>query len=86
MPMRTILAVGVLALCGAACRPTQSTSDAAPAQRTERSVFTDSALHAELCEPVDPTNWRTVCTPKDQRLDPAVYPGVVPLKTEPRKP
>jgi hypothetical protein len=35
----------------------------------KRSVFTDSALHAELCEPVHSgEDWRKVCTPKDQSV------------------
>lgn len=85
MPMRTIVAVGFAALSGASCRPTPARSNASAAQPTERSVFTDSALHAELCEPVDQKNWRNVCTPKDQRLELA-QPQLEPLRTESRKP
>ena len=38
-----------------------------------QSVFTDSALHAELCEPLKPgEDRRKVCTPKDQLTPPPV--------------
>ena len=39
-----------------------------PAQPT-RTVFTDSSLHAQQCEPLPPGgDWRRMCTPRDQGL------------------
>ena len=39
-----------------------------PAQPT-RTVFTDSVLHAEQCEPVQRgADWRHMCTPRDQSI------------------
>jgi hypothetical protein len=39
-----------------------------PAQPT-RTVFNDSALHAEQCEPVPRgADWRRMCTPRDQGI------------------
>jgi hypothetical protein len=39
-----------------------------PAQPT-RTVFTDSALHAEQCQPLPSgADWRRMCTPRDQGI------------------
>jgi hypothetical protein len=52
------------------------TSEVLPAQPT-RTVFTDSNLHAEQCEPLPRgADWRRVCTPRDQ--------GIVYRKRPPR--
>jgi hypothetical protein len=68
MRFATILAspVGALAIAchGAAPRAAES----AP-PNAERTVFTDSALHAERCEPIQRgEDWRKVCVPKDQSV------------------
>lgn len=52
----------------AAGAPAAGAPAAAPAPRPERTVFTDSLLHAENCAPLEPgQDWRKVCTPIDQR-------------------
>ena len=44
------------------------TAELMPAQPT-RTVFTDSSLHAEQCEPLPRgTDWRHLCTPRDQSV------------------
>ena len=64
--MRTT--VRVLLTCavfGSACF--RATVPAATATAS-RSVFSDSAYHALMCESLRPNeNWRTACQPKDQR-------------------
>ena len=41
-------------------------------------MFTDSAMHARLCQPAKPgEDWRRVCTPIDQSATP-VRPKVLP--------
>ena len=66
--LRTIAALGVV-MATLACRRT-SRSDASD-QLAVRTIFTDSALHAEHCEPVKPSeDWRRVCVPRDQRPAP----------------
>ncbi len=55
---------------GACHRPPRAMPDRAAA----RSVFTDSAYHAAMCEvPRAAESWRTSCQPKDQRLDRSFY-------------
>ena len=50
-----------------ACHSQQPSPVDSAARAAKRSVFTDSTLHAELCEPVKSgEDWRHVCTPKDQ--------------------
>lgn len=39
--------------------------------RAERTVFTDSTMHAHFCQPTKPgEDWRRVCTPLDQSVAP----------------
>jgi len=58
-----------------ACHRNRSDSQQTAAKSTERSVFTDSAMHVQRCEPIRPgENWRAVCTPKDQGVDYGVRP------------
>ena len=73
--MRSVL-MGAVCLAGAlACHSQRSAPAAAPAAEVPQSVFTDSALHVERCEPLKPgEDWRTVCTPKDQSAPPQVVP------------
>ena len=50
-----------------ACHSQQPSPVDSATRATQRSVFTDSSLHAQLCEPNRPgENWRDVCVPKDQ--------------------
>lgn len=75
LPIHALVALtATLALAG--CRraaapakaPAAGAPAAAPAPRPERTVFTDSLLHAENCAPLEPgQDWRKVCTPIDQR-------------------
>jgi len=64
--------IGFICLAaGIACHGQRS----APAAASERSVFADSALHAELCEPLKPgEDWQKVCIPKDQSARPTRKP------------
>lgn len=56
------VALGVLADCH---RPAPESKAANPP--AERTVFTDSLLHAEKClSPKQGEDWRRVCTPRDQ--------------------
>ena len=58
-----------------ACHRNQPTTPQALPTRGERTVFTDSATHAKLCEPNQPgENWRRICLPKDQGVDVTVRP------------
>ena len=57
---------GFIAACNRAAPPVQTTEQTAT-RSAERTVFTDSALHSELCSPVKTgEDWRRVCTPLDQ--------------------
>jgi hypothetical protein len=59
------------AALAAACHRAQPQSPHVAATRAERSVFTDSVLHAGLCEPIrSGEDWRRVCVPKDQAIRP----------------
>jgi hypothetical protein len=41
----------------------------------ERTIFTDSAMHAQQCEAQKPgEDWRSVCVPKDQSEAPRKKP------------
>jgi hypothetical protein len=71
------LVSGVVASnCHPAMRPSGASSQAAAVTTSAstvrdsdvfRAVFRDSAIHAQYCEPLLPgTDWRRVCTPKDQ--------------------
>ncbi len=66
-PMRSVL-IGVLSATGiAACRGQRTSLPAAALVAAPHSVFTDSALHVEICEPLKSgEDWRRVCVPKDQ--------------------
>lgn len=64
----------ILITCGIAatfaCRATPSRPPMSTVSANERTVFTDSVLHIERCMPVAAgTDWRKVCTPKDQALE-----------------
>jgi hypothetical protein len=64
---RTLMIATVLGVVGA-CHAATPTPQ--PAQSADRTVFTDSTLHTELCAPLQSgEDWRKVCTPKDQRID-----------------
>lgn len=73
--MRSIL-TGAVCLAGAlACHNQRSAPAAAPGVEVLPSVFTDSALHVERCQPLRAgEDWRKVCTPKDQSAPPQVVP------------
>jgi hypothetical protein len=56
-----------------ACRPARMAKSTATIP--ERTVFTDSAMHAERCATVEAgVDWRKVCTPKDQGVQPRRKP------------
>jgi hypothetical protein len=58
-----------------ACHRNQATTLPAVSTKGERTVFTDSATHARLCQPTQPgENWHRVCQPKDQGLDVGARP------------
>jgi hypothetical protein len=64
---RLIMIAAVAGLAGA-CHGSPPTLETARA--ADRTVFTDSTLHTELCAPVGAgEDWRKVCTPKDQHID-----------------
>ena len=61
-----------------ACHSQQPSPVDSATRVSQRSVFTDSALHAKQCEPVrSGEDWRKVCTPKDQGVR-------IPLPKKPR--
>ena len=70
MRTRILLVVLSATVPTSACHRSRPDAPQTLATRTGQSVFTDSAMHAQRCEPIKPgENWRVVCTPKDQRLD-----------------
>lgn len=63
--------IGILA---AACHKPQPATPLA-ATHAERTIFTDSAMHAQQCEAQKPgEDWRSVCVPKDQSEAPRKKP------------
>jgi hypothetical protein len=67
MRFATIMLSSLLATAG--CHGTQSRAPESAPRNAERTVFTDSALHAEKCEPLQRgEDWRRVCVPKDQSV------------------
>lgn len=63
MAKATSVLLAFLALAAACHRPPR----APPAVSASRSVFTDSAYHAAMCEaPRQGENWRAICQPRDQ--------------------
>jgi hypothetical protein len=65
--MRPMFVGVVSVLTVVACRGQRSAPASAPLAAASPSVFTDSALHAKLCEPTKrDEDWRQVCVPKDQ--------------------
>jgi hypothetical protein len=61
----------------AGCYRSQGGAQLAAPVRTARTVFTDSVLHLELCQPGRPgESWRAVCVPRDQ----SVHDGAVRKK------
>jgi len=70
--MRTRLILVVLGAVtpAGACHGNRAETPQTLAKKTGQSVFTDSAMHAQRCEPIKPgENWRAVCVPKDQGVD-----------------
>lgn len=66
--LSTLVAVGI-----AGCRAgvPVDTATTGTTARSERTVFTDSAMHTRLCQPAKPgEDWRRVCTPLDQSVTP----------------
>jgi hypothetical protein len=62
-----ILAAACAVVPAAACYKTQHVPPMAASVNADRTVFTDSVLHRELCQPGRPGEyWRAVCVPKDQ--------------------
>jgi len=65
--MRAALVVLAFAAGLLGCHSRQPGPMDSATRTASRNVFTDSTLHAELCEPVKSgEDWRKVCTPKDQ--------------------
>ena len=70
MHLLRIVASCVAAGSLAGCHRSPSTT-AAPNRLAERTIFTDSLLHAERCLPVKAgEDWHRVCTPLDQSVRP----------------
>jgi hypothetical protein len=66
---QAFLIVVVLGTSLAGCGKSQSPTPAKATNSAARSVFTDSALHVQQCEPTKPgEDWHMVCTPRDQSL------------------
>jgi hypothetical protein len=54
----------------AGCYKSQSGPQLAATVSAARTVFTDSVLHLELCQPGRPgESWRAVCVPRDQGVN-----------------
>lgn len=67
IPFFAAFAAGSLA---AGCHKSPLDSQPPGRPKAEATVFTDSSIHARLCQPVRPNDdWRRVCVPKDQGLD-----------------
>ena len=68
--MRAVVFVAFVTVFACGCRhsaPSAQTSTATSTAVGGRSVFTDSLLHAEKCEPTKPgDDWRRICTPLNQ--------------------
>ena len=65
----------VAALCGCHRQSQPLTPSSTSGTITERTVFTDSLLHAERCQPPKVgEDWRRVCTPLDQAAPRPVRP------------
>jgi hypothetical protein len=70
MRLSLIVAAGSAGIVAATCRQAPAKSPETSIVSGGRSVFNDSALHVERCEPNRPgENWRKICTPKDQAVD-----------------
>jgi hypothetical protein len=75
MSTRFLLVALGAPILASACHRSRTAAPQTAATRPEQSVFTDSAMHAQRCEPIKPDeNWRVVCIPKDQRVDYGVRP------------
>jgi len=75
MSTRLLLVALSAAIPASACHRGRAAAPQTPPTKPEQSVFTDSAMHAQRCEPIKPDeNWRVVCVPKDQRVDYGVRP------------
>jgi hypothetical protein len=74
------LTLAAVALLAGACHGAPAHADG-NLQSVQRTVFTDSLLHAERCAPVKAgEDWRRICTPKDQSVLPKKAPPPQPDK------
>ena len=74
MQFKQGLGIGAAAVVIVACRR-PSASPSAGSTLTDRTVFTDSVLHAAKCAPLRPgDDWRKVCMPRDQGTLPKPLP------------
>lgn len=68
--MRAVVVVAIVTVLTCACRHSAPEAQSPTAISTavgERSVFNDSLLHIEKCEPTKPgEDWRRICTPRNQ--------------------
>lgn len=70
MRLPGIVAAFSAGVAASACHKNRVDTPQSAEKTAERSIFTDSVMHAQQCEPVRPgENWRIVCVPKDQRLE-----------------
>lgn len=64
-------ALVVVGIAGCRAGVPVDTATTGTTARAERTVFTDSAMHARLCQPAKRgEDWRRVCTPLDQSVTP----------------
>ena len=69
--MRVLLAVAGVLAAVVGCRGQRSAASTTAVTQAERTVFTDSVLHSQVCEPLKPgEDWRKVCVPIDQSVRP----------------
>jgi hypothetical protein len=65
-----LLAVLCTVVSAAGCYKSQSGPQVVSPVRTAHTVFTDSVLHLQLCQPGQPgDSWRVVCVPRDQGVN-----------------
>lgn len=58
---------GISSIAAAFALTCPQAAPVSPKPLAERTVFNDSALHAELCAPtMKDEDWRRVCIPRDQ--------------------
>lgn len=69
VPRRFVVTAFSVCVVGSCHRP--APNDQSSSARGERTVFTDSVLHAQKCAPLKAgEDWRRVCTPLDQSVLP----------------